>query len=62
MSLWNFVYRATRRCTDAVFFTMIVLFLFVAASPNAHSSPVSDNRTGLPFGSEPCPVRSASLF
>jgi hypothetical protein len=52
VSLWNFVYRATRRCTDAVFFTMTALFLFVGVSLNAHSSPVSDNRTGLPIGSE----------
>jgi hypothetical protein len=52
VSVWNFVWRSTRRCADAVFFTMIALFVFVGVSPDAHSSPVSDNHTGLPIGSE----------
>jgi len=49
---WNFICRAARHRGGAVFFTMLALFLGVGVWPSAHSSPVSDNRTGLPIGSE----------
>ena len=52
MSVWNFVCHGARRYADVVFFTMVALFLLVGGLPNAHSSPVSDDRTGLPIGSE----------
>jgi hypothetical protein len=47
--MWNFICCGAphRRC--AVLFAVIALF---GLGPNAHSSPVNDNHTGLPIGSE----------
>jgi hypothetical protein len=52
VTAWNFIFCGARHRGDAVFLTMIALLLCVGVWPNAHSSPVSDNRTGLPIGSE----------
>jgi len=49
---WNFVFRDTLHRGRIVFFTVPALLLFIGLWPNAHSSPVSDNPTGLPSGSE----------
>ena len=48
---WNFICR-TAQHGGAVFFTMVALLLCVGLWSNARPSPVTDNRTGLPVGSE----------
>jgi cytochrome c553 len=52
VSVWNFVCRAAQHRGGALVFIVVALLLCVVRSPNALSSPVSDNQKGLPIGSE----------
>jgi len=52
VTVWNFIFRVAPRGGSVAFFTMIAVFLCVGLWSNARPSPVTDNHTGLPIGSE----------
>jgi hypothetical protein len=52
VSVWNFVCRAAQHRVGAVLFVMVALLLGVGPWSTARPSPVGDNHTGLPIGSE----------
>jgi len=52
MAVENFVRRRLHRWAGGVFQAMAVLLFSFAIGWDAHASPVTDNKTGLPVGSE----------
>src|ERR1700723_2503833 len=52
MAVENFVRRRLHRWAGGVFQAMAVLLFSFAIGWDAHASPVTDNKTGLPIGSE----------